>query len=81
MGVGAGVAVATAAGFCAAADAVAALASEVGLPTKLSEVGVPESALDGLAEATLYDGAIVYNARTVMEAEEIRPVYQRAFGG
>ena len=63
----------------AAADAIAALAAELGLATKLSEAGVPEDALEGLAEATLYDGAIVYNARTVMDGEEILPVYRAAF--
>lgn len=63
----------------AAADVIAELAARVGLPSKLSEVGVPEDALDALAEATLYDGAIVYNARTVMEAEEVRAIYQAAY--
>jgi alcohol dehydrogenase class IV len=63
----------------AAADAIAKLAADVGLPSKLSEVGVPEDALDALAEATMYDGAIVYNARTVMEDAEVRAVYQAAF--
>lgn len=62
-----------------AADAIAELSVKVGLPTTLSEVGVPKDALEMLSDATLNDGAIVYNARAVWEAKEVLAVYEAAF--
>ena len=63
----------------AAARAVADLAGRVGLSTRLSEQGVPEEALPELADGALFDGAIVYNARTVVEADEVLRVFKAAF--
>ncbi len=45
--------------------AVMALTTDCGLPTRLRDVGVPESAIQALAEATLSDGAIFTNPRPV----------------
>ena len=42
---------------------VAALARRIGLPARLSEVGVAESDLEPLAEAAILDGSIVTNPR------------------
>ena len=63
----------------AAASEIEALAESIGLPGRLSEQGVPEEALADLAEGALFDGAIVYNARTVMEADEVLSVFQAAY--
>lgn len=53
--------------------AVAALASDCGLPTRLRDVGVPEDALVAIAEGTLADRAVRTNPRpaTVDEVLEL----------
>lgn len=56
-------------------------ALKIGLPLTLREVGVPEDALETLAEMTLYDGALVYNPRTVFGAQEILPIWRSAWSG
>ncbi len=67
----------------ACAEAVATrlseLAARTGLPQTLSSQGVPEDALPELAEATLADASIIYNGRTVLDAEEVLGVYRAAF--
>ena len=63
----------------AAADSIAALAAKLGLASKLSQVGVPEDGLGELAEMAMCDGSIVYNARAVMESDEVLAVYRAAF--
>jgi alcohol dehydrogenase class IV len=45
------------------AAAVAALAADCGLPTRLRDVGVPEDALPALADDTLSDSAMATNPR------------------
>jgi hypothetical protein len=42
---------------------------------------VPESDLAACAEAALYDGSIVYNARPVFDAAEVLGVLQAAWKG
>ncbi len=56
-------------------------AASVGLPTSLQAVGVPREALPDLAEATLFDGALVYNGRPVGDSAEILPVWEEAWAG
>jgi len=51
------------------------------LPTSLSSHGVPEDALPDLAEATLSDGAIVYNGRPAFDVEELKVVWKAAWDG
>jgi alcohol dehydrogenase class IV len=63
------------------AKAIQALNRELGLPASLRELGVPEDQLSSCAEAALGDGSIVYNARTVMEAEELRGLLRSAWLG
>jgi alcohol dehydrogenase class IV len=50
-------------------SAVATLAVDCGIPTRLRDVGVPEEALPELAEIALVDGAIFHNPRIATEAE------------
>ena len=67
----------------AAVDAAATylfeLNGKLGLPQRLRDTAVEESALESLAEATLYDGSIVYNGRMVMDPAEILAVYRTSW--
>ena len=58
----------------AAVDAVGRLVRDLGSPTRLSEVGVPESGLAALAEDALADVCTAGNPRTPT-VEEIRALY------
>jgi alcohol dehydrogenase len=63
----------------AAASRVAKLLAEVGLPSHLREVGVPESDLAACAEGSLSDGAIVFNGKFAADQELVLGVYQNAY--
>ena len=63
----------------AAIDAVFALSKRIGLPQKLSEVGVEESGLGQVAELSLSDGAIVYNPKLIYESEQVMEVLKEAY--
>jgi alcohol dehydrogenase class IV len=63
------------------AGAVADFSRSLGLPAGYRELDVPQDALADLADATLADGAVVYNGRMVFEAAEILPVWQAAWQG
>lgn len=59
----------------AAIDAVAKLSADVGIPTKLSELGVKEEDIDFLAESALADACTPGNPRDVTK-EEIAAIYR-----
>jgi len=63
----------------AAANAIWELTKKIGLPQKLSEVGVEETGLADAAELSLSDGSIVYNPKVIFEAEEVLGVCKKAF--
>jgi aldehyde dehydrogenase (NAD+) len=63
----------------AAINAVWELTKKLGVPQKLSECGVPEDGLPAASELTLSDGALVYNPRFVMDADEVLEVYKKAW--
>jgi len=63
------------------ARALFEFAGSIGLSTSLKEEGVPREALPGLADATLSDGAIVYNGRPAFDVEELEQVWQAAWEG
>ena len=63
----------------AAASRVAQLLAEVGLPSHLREVGVPESDLAACAEGSLSDGAIVFNGKFAADQDLVLGVYQNAY--
>ena len=63
----------------AAANAIWELTKKIGLPQKLSEVGVEETGLADVAELSLSDGSIVYNPKVIFEAEEVLGVCKKAF--
>ncbi|MFA6035084.1 MAG: iron-containing alcohol dehydrogenase [Myxococcota bacterium] len=65
----------------AAADAILAFNVEIGLPTTLKEVGVPESDLEQCAQVVLTDGAIVYNGKPVFDPAEALLVLREAWSG
>ena len=56
-------------------------AKSLGLPGGFRDVGVPREALADLAEATLFDGSVIYNARPVTSTEEALPVWEAAWAG
>ena len=59
----------------AAIDAVAQLSTDVGIPTKLSELGVKEQDIDFLAESALADACTPGNPRDVTK-EQIAEIYR-----
>ncbi|MEW5784608.1 MAG: iron-containing alcohol dehydrogenase [Bacillota bacterium] len=63
----------------AAAAAVWKLTKKMGVPQRLRDAGVPESGLAEAANLSLSDGAIVYNPKMIMEAEEVLKVYREAW--
>ena len=62
----------------AAIDAVAKLSTDVGIPTKLSELGVKAEDIDFLAESALADACTPGNPRDVTK-EEIAEIYRSIF--
>jgi alcohol dehydrogenase class IV len=61
----------------ALADHVTELVARLGLPTRLSEVGVPESGIPQLVEGAMGDGTTLLNPREAGE-EEYEALYRRA---
>ena len=61
------------------ADRLEAFLVEVGLPTRLSEVGVPEDDLETCAGLATEDGSIIYNARFAMMPDLVLAVFKAAF--
>ena len=62
----------------AAVEAIFALTKRMGVPQKLSEVGVVEEGLIEAAEMALCDGAIVYNPKMIFETDQVMEVYKQA---
>jgi alcohol dehydrogenase class IV len=65
----------------AAADAMSAFVAEVGLPRTFREAGVPAEDLPACAEAAMSDGAIVYNAKPVLDPAQVLGVLRAAWSG
>ena len=63
----------------AAADAVAALCRELGLPATLRQVDVPEAGLDRIAAATLHDRGLATNPKPITDAAPILDVLRQAW--
>jgi alcohol dehydrogenase len=63
----------------AAADAVARLITRVKLPARLRDVKVPENDLDGCAEGSIADGAIVFNGKFAADKDLVLGVYREAY--
>jgi alcohol dehydrogenase class IV len=59
------------------AEHVRALVARLGLPTRLSEVGVPESAIPALVDGAMGDGCTLVNPREPTE-EDFAQLYERA---
>ena len=57
---------------------VRALTQEIGLPQRLSEVGVTEDQFDLMAESAFKDVSLVGNP-VKLSVEELRAVYERAY--
>lgn len=63
----------------AAADAMWDLTRKIGVPQKLSEVGVPEDGLEAVADMTMSDGGIVNNPRMVTDSSEVLEMLKEAY--
>jgi alcohol dehydrogenase class IV len=61
----------------ALAEQVTELVARLGLPTRLSEVGVPESGIPQLVEGAMGDGTTLLNPREAGE-EDYEALYRRA---
>jgi alcohol dehydrogenase len=61
----------------ALADEVRAITGRLGLPQRLSEVGVPEDGIPRLVEGAMGDGCTLVNAREPME-EDFEELYRKA---
>jgi alcohol dehydrogenase class IV len=61
----------------ALADHIAALVERLGLPTRLSQVGVPESGIPALVEGAMGDGTTLLNPREPSESD-YEELYKRA---
>jgi alcohol dehydrogenase class IV len=62
----------------ALAGHVSSLVERLGLPTRLSQVGVPESGVPALVEGAMGDGTTLLNPREPSE-EDYEALYRRAF--
>jgi alcohol dehydrogenase len=63
----------------AAADAVARLCQQLGLPSRLRDVDVPHEGLEAIAAATLHDRALATNPKPIADAEPILSVLREAW--
>ncbi len=63
----------------AAADGVARLCRELGMPATLRDVGVPEEGLELIASATLHDRGLATNPKPVADAAPIMTVLRDAW--
>jgi len=63
----------------AAADAVAALISGLGLPTRLRDVGVREDQFDLIAENSMHDRWVHTNPRNIAGPAVIRTLLDQAW--
>lgn len=58
----------------AAADAIEALFKGLGLPVRLSEVGVPEDGIDQIAEDAMTDFGLHRNVRKIQNVDELKGI-------
>ena len=58
----------------AAADAIENLFKGLGLPTRLSEVGVPEDGIDQIAEDAMTDFGLHRNVRRIQNVDELKGI-------
>jgi alcohol dehydrogenase len=64
-----------------AAEAIATLVRDVGLPSSFCEAGVPEADLETCAEMAMSDGSIVYNGKDVAGPKDVLAVLKAAWKG
>jgi alcohol dehydrogenase class IV len=59
--------------------AVQQLAADVGIVTRMRDLGIPESALDGMADAAMQVTRLLGNNPRVLGRDDVRRIYQNAF--
>jgi alcohol dehydrogenase class IV len=60
-------------------EAARALAAEIGLPTRLRDLDVPEAALEGMAVATMDVTRLLANNPRQLTLEEVRAIWKNAW--
>lgn len=63
----------------AAADKMEGFLKQIGLTSRLKDLGVSPEALQQCSELSLSDGSIVYNPRMVMDADDILDIYKKLY--
>jgi aldehyde dehydrogenase (NAD+) len=63
----------------AAIKTVFELAKKLGIPQKLRETSCTEEGLPEAADKVLSDGSVIYNARPVLDMEEVLEIYKKAW--
>ncbi len=63
----------------AAINAIFELTKKLGIPQKLRETSCKEEGLPEAADKVLSDGGVVYNARPVLDMEEVLEIYKKAW--
>ncbi|HEY5473427.1 MAG TPA: iron-containing alcohol dehydrogenase, partial [Candidatus Limnocylindrales bacterium] len=61
-----------------AIDRIRKLGGELGLPSKLSEVGVPEDGIEAVTEDSMVDGCM-FNNPGEPEFEEVEELFRQAY--
>jgi alcohol dehydrogenase class IV len=62
-----------------AADAVEALATRLGLPVRMRDVGVRREDLETIAEKTMHEALLKNSRRPVQGPDDIREILERAW--
>jgi alcohol dehydrogenase len=59
--------------------AIRSLQAGIGVPTRLRDIGVPDSALERIAAKTMRERGLYYNPRQVADAAEVRALLDAAY--
>lgn len=55
------------------------LSRDIGLPRQLKDTGIEEARLKDCAELSISDGSIIYNARMILDPDEVLRIYREAY--
>lgn len=60
-------------------DFITQLSKDCGIPTKLTEIGIPENAIDGMAEAAMQVQRLLKNNPREVTVDDARAIYQSLY--